>query len=350
MFGENNDMSQGDVHHLDQSISLGFEGDGDVPLVFDDEAQEPTGLENQNLGNQGQAPAGDQSAFEDAFTDNQQAVADDAATEETTEQLIEKLRAKGINVPDPEVIDEEKEFNDRLALVEQSIKNTQEFLALSDTEIIKEKIGYDLRDKYNKTGRAHLIGTDEFELEVEAEADQYMTPAMSKIFADNIRRDVQAGSLAPKEAEKTKLLNEQSNKIENSIKEKQTALKGSFNKLFTNGFLGNKYDKETIQAAYDSVVKGEFATELKNNPDILAEFALFRLNREAIASRNGGKSYGEGVKDAVQAFKGNDSRNTSHLSAAMQKNAGRSQDGNKARDWSNVLDANSEDLKGKVII
>ena len=148
---------------------------------------------------------------------------------------------------------------------------------------------------------------------------------------------------------KNQLLKQKTDKIEAELGQKKQNLQKSFDNIYNQGFLGIKFEKEDIQKAFAYISSGDFSKEIKNDPNSLAELALYRLHRERIVGKVGGPTYGEGVAAAVKELEGSKSKSTSHISNALQTNAGRSGE-ESILNWSSVLDPNSEELKDKKII
>lgn len=360
MFNTQDGMDQGGAeevrtqsHALDQPTVL--QGEEDIPVYLDEvdtkvptqtqAATDTTGADDDKGGS-----ADDGSQKLNAFEEEEQKAADEGAKLKDDE-LVEKLKAMGYDVSKKDTPNEDQVFTDTMKMYDDSIAQSTSFINLPDDKIVEEKVKYDLMGKYRSTGREHLINTEEFNIEAEAEMDTYESnDALKKIYADNIRRDVKDGVLSKTTSAKQKLVDEQTKKIDQDITKRKTELRNSFNDIYSQGLLGMKFEKEDIQKAFDYISTGEFSKEIKNDPNSLAELALYRLHRDKIVSKIGGPTYGEGVRDAVKELQGDKNKNTSHISNAMQTNAGKGQEGVIKRDWSSVLDPNSDEAKGKMII
>ncbi len=346
---ESQEQVQETSHVLDQPTVL--QGEEDMPLFYEEpETIVPAQNQNQNVdnGKGGEEEEEDKSKKPNAFEEEEQKALDQKGTEEDA-VLIEKLKSLGYDVSKKEVPNEDQVFNDKMKIYENSIEQSEQFIALDDDRIVQEKVKFDLMSKYRSTGREHLINSQEFEIEAEAEFDTYdSNDALKKIYADNIRRDIKEGVLAKTTNAKQQLIEEQSKKIDQKINESKANLRNSFNEIFAQGLLGMKFEKEEIQNAFDYISSGKFSKEIKDDPNSLAELALYRLNRDKIVSKIGGPTYGEGVRDAIKELEGG-KKDTSHISNAMQKSAGKSQS-NSVRDWSSFLDENSDEIKDKKII
>lgn len=359
----NNDVNQGggeNTNPNDQSFDLqNFEEYDDI--TFDGFEDAPTN-DNGGAGGSSEEGAGGKSAeelaaeaeasktqFKNAFDDleiDDEGAAKKPETEEDTDALIAKLEAKGIKVQKPEESNEEVEFNTKLQQAETAIKMANDFINLPDKEIVFEKIKNDLANKYHQVGRGSEIGQDQFQLELEAEMDQYDgNTAMLKIYADNIRNTVKSNSLSKAVSEKEALVSERRTKIEGQIKQNDIKLKTAFNEFHTKSFFGIEVSKETAQEAFDYIKTGQLSKEIKQSPQLLAKVALFFKHEKEISEKLGSPTYGEGVADVVKQFT-SDPKDTSRISAAMQS-AGAGQGTGKVRDWSSTLAGDSEEVKKK---
>ena len=355
----NNDANQG-VNSEDQSFELqNFEEYDDITFDgFEDTSADTNGdgasssgqdagaTEDAGAGTGGESNAEKfKNAFDDLEIDDKgKAKPEDA--EEDTDALIAKLEAKGIKVQKPEESNEEVEFNTKLQQAETAIKMANDFINLPDKEIVFEKIKNDLANKYHQVGRGNEIGQDQFQLELEAEMDQYDgNTAMLKIYADNIRNTVKSNSLSKAVSEKEALVSERRTKIEGQIKQNDIKLKTAFNEFHTKSFFGIEVSKETAQEAFDYIKTGQLSKEIKQSPQLLAKVALFFKHEKEISEKLGSPTYGEGVADVVKQFT-SDAKDTSRISAAMQS-AGAGQGKGKVRDWSSTLSGDSEEVKKK---
>ncbi len=355
----NNDANQG-VNSEDQSFDLqNFEEYDDITFDgFEETSAENNGdvasssgqgdntAQPNNDANAGKNGEVIKNAFDDLETDDKGQPKPDADAEEDTDALIAKLEAKGIKVQKPEESNEEVEFNTKLQQAETAIKMANDFINLPDKEIVFEKIKNDLANKYHQVGRGNEIGQDQFQLELEAEMDQYDgNTAMLKIYADNIRNTVKSNSLSKAVSEKEALVSERRTKIEGQIKENDVKLKTAFNEFHTKSFFGMEVSKEMAQETFDYIKTGQLSKEIKQSPQLLAKVALFLKHEKQISEKLGSPTYGEGVADVVKEFT-SDAKDTSRISAAMQS-AGAGQGTGKVRDWSSTLSGDSEEVKKK---
>ena len=359
----NNDANQGggeNTNPNDQSFELQnfeeydditFDGFEETSASNNGDVASSSGQGDGTASQDGGADAGQsgeviKNAFDDLDTDDKGQAKPQGEAEEDTDALIAKLEAKGIKVQKPEESNEEVEFNTKLQQAETAIKMANDFINLPDKDIVFEKIKNDLANKYHQVGRGSEIGQDQFQLELEAEMDQYDgNTAMLKIYADNIRNTVKSNSLSKAISEKEALVGERKQKIESQIKENDVKLKTAFNEFHTKSFFGIEVSKEMAQETFDHIKTGQLSKEIKQSPQLLAKVALFLKHEKQISEKLGSPTYGEGVADVVKQFT-SDPKDTSRISAAMQS-AGAGQGTGKVRDWSSTLAGDSEEVKKK---
>ena len=351
--GENtnpNDQSF-DLQNFEEYDDITFDGFEETSAENNGDVASSSGQGDNTAQQNNDADAGKngeviKNAFDDLETDDKGQPKPDADAEEDTDALIAKLEAKGIKVQKPEESNEEVEFNTKLQQAETAIKMANDFINLPDKEIVFEKIKNDLANKYHQVGRGNEIGQDQFQLELEAEMDQYDgNTAMLKIYADNIRNTVKSNSLSKAVSEKEALVSERRTKIEGQIKENDVKLKTAFNEFHTKSFFGMEVSKEMAQETFDYIKTGQLSKEIKQSPQLLAKVALFLKHEKQISEKLGSPTYGEGVADVVKQFT-SDAKDTSRISAAMQS-AGAGQGTGKVRDWSSTLAGDSEEVKKK---
>lgn len=297
------------------------------------------------------APNGDQqgdSLFSDTLFDDND---NNGQSPDPDSDLIAKLQASGYKVEKSEVVDEDKKTTDLISFHESNIKQAEDFIRKDDRTIVFEKVKNDKADKYTATGRGHLINSEEFEIECEAEMDaDYDNASFLKMQADNIRALVKQNVIDRNAQEKEKIVVELENKTKVQIQEKQKKLDASFDTIYKEGFMGMKFDKETIIDARNKVINGKFTQDIKNNPEILAELALVYYQKEALIKKAGGATYGEGVAAAYHALNGGDKSKgpTSSMSAARQIDATGQEGVFNLKKWLN--EANDDDKDKKVIL
>ena len=359
----NNDANQGggvntnpndqsfDLQNFEEYDDITFDGFEETSAENNGDVASSSGQGNNTAQPNNNADAGKngeviKNAFDDLETDDKGQPKPNTDAEEDTDALIAKLEAKGIKVQKPEESNEEVEFNTKLQQAETAIKMANDFINLPDKEIVFEKIKNDLANKYHQVGRGNEIGQEQFQLELEAEMDQYDgNTAMLKIYADNIRNTVKSNSLSKAVSEKEALVSERRTKIEGQIKQNDIKLKTAFNEFHTKSFFGIEVSKETAQEAFDYIKTGQLSKEIKQSPQLLAKVALFFKHEKEISEKLGSPTYGEGVADVVKQFT-SDAKDTSRISAAMQS-AGAGQGTGKVRDWSSTLSGDSEEVKKK---
>lgn len=262
--------------------------------------------------------------------------------------VIAKLQASGYKVEKSEVVDEDEKIKKQLEFHDGNIRQAEEFIKKDDKSIVLEKIRNDKADKYTATGRQHLIGSEDFDIECEAEMDaDYENPSFLKMQADQIRQLIKANVIERNAGEKNKIVGDIEAKTKTEILEKQKKLDATFDTIFKDGFMGTKFDKQVIIDTRNKVINGEFTKDIKNNPEILAELALVYYQKQALLEKAGGSSYGEGVAAAFHALNGDDKAKgpTSSMSAAKQIEASGQQGVFDLNKWLNTAEDSDKDKK-----
>lgn len=266
------------------------------------------------------AEAGKEKLFSDSLfaKDTQQS---QTATE-INDELLAKLEANGYKVEKAEVVDEDVKVQEQLTYLNGNIQKAKDFMNQSDAKIVEEKVKNDKADLYNQTGRAHLINTEEFNIEVEAEIDaNYSNDGIKKVYADNIRRTIQTNVIDKSAQEAQKITAQQEVKLQGIIQEKTKKLESAFDKIYKEGYMGIKFDETAIRSAYDNILNGKFTQEIKNAPEELAELALVYYQKKALKEKTAGPTYGEGVRDAAKSFEDKGGHGGSPIGSAMQRAA-----------------------------
>lgn len=355
MFGNDNDAgTQGAAEAAAAARALENElFNTPVNLRSDDDDYRPVnfgGNTEDNLennpnpnGQQDPPPADDVVVFDDNLETLE------GETEE--DKIIKELTAKGYVVNKQEEVPIDQQFREKLQVIDSVISKANEFIALPNVEICKEKIRTDKANFYRTTGRESMIGSEEFNIDVDAEAERFVDdPAFAEIYANNVRRDVREGILKQKQDEKEGITKEIDTVYNTKINENKSNLQASLNKKYKEGFAGQKFSQEELNVVYKNVISGNFTKQVKDNPDVLIELALFQMYKEKILGKVGGPTYGEGVKAAVDSFNGKDATR-SPLGIAIDKSASaNSRTGAYKRDWSDIVDMNDESMKGKKVI
>ena len=245
-----------------------------------------------------------------------------AEGQKTEEQLIKELQEKGYDIKSPGASENIDTRSDEIKQLQFHISQGETLISQNDDSLIKEKFTDDLKRKYTTNKMEHLIGTEEFNLELEADIEELNENRFNKkIVADNIRRDVSS------------YMNERKQKLENitgSIKaENQASANANREKLqsqFTNyhkeGFMGIDIPAHIAEETYRDVVSGEFNKKIKNDHDLVAQFALFTKLQETFAEKLGQPTYGEGVKAAFDQINKSGNNGVRNPLAAMSSNNG----------------------------
>lgn len=241
---------------------------------------------------------------------------------------IEKLKALGYNVDKASTPENEDKLE--INRLNDLISRGNDFLNLSDLEVVKRKVKSDLSQKYIDSGRQHLIGTEDFENEFEEEMLDYEdNPKLLQMFASNVRRDVR-DNIKEYEEDKGKITNKITQREQQQLAQNRLKLQDSIKTMLgnKNGFLGIQLSVEDSKEIYNSITSGKFTKQVNSDPNLVAEFAAFIRFRDQIKERIGGPSFGEGVKAAVDAMTGNKGATKSSLGTMMaspsSKNDGRS--------------------------
>lgn len=325
-------------------VNLRSDDDDYLPIGFGDNFENQEG-DNPN-SQRGQNPPANEEAI--VFDDN----LEDLQGESEEDKLIKDLTAKGYVVNKQEEIPLDEQYREKLKLIDGVIEKANQFISLPNVEICREKIKTDKASFYRTTGRESLIGSEEFNIDVDAESERFIDdPAFAEIYANNVRREVKEGILKSKQEEKDGVTKEINSAYTSKITENKTNLQASLTKIYKEGFAGQKFSQEELNHVYKNVISGNFSKQVKDNPDALIELALIQAYKEKILGKtNGGPTYGEGVKAAVDALRGKEATR-SPLGVAIDKSgSANSRTGAYTRDWSDIVDMNDESMKGKKVI
>ena len=332
--GQGQEPSQGQsdnpIDVFNEQIPLMSEDDGlIVPSsfreenIFDDPAPP---AENQapasaNPIDQSQNPAGGENPFspeENIFKDELvEKFAEKKENSFDPDEAIKKLQEQGFVVEKKEIESEDKLEQAELQRLNSEYQSAQEFLTKSNDAIITEKLRNDLAKEYRDYGKGHLINTEEFEIEVESKFERISENETTKnMYADNIRRGIQQYAEGVKE--KTKEISDKKElRFKQQLASKRKNLQGAIGGLMKTKFLGFDVNAEVANEIYQDITSGNFTKEIEANPALIAEFALYKKNREAIMQSFGGATYGEGVKAAVDAINKGGTATKSSLQQAV---------------------------------
>ena len=292
-------------------------------INFDEE--NPESGKNESDKNQENKKANpDDLNFDDDKTGTQEA--EDVFKEE---EAVERLKALGYNInKNGEAADPYEQKQDQINEIDSVILNIQNFIKQDDLTLCKQKITQDLAEEYKKQGREKDINSEEFNLAVSGQMDEYnYSPRMASLEANQIRSELKQ-YISEKEGEKKTIQSEIDNKKSEEIKSHRLSLQDSFKGYKDKSLFGQKLSNETIQNAYKKIVSGDFAKQVNSDKNIQAEFALFLEMRDSI-NHSGGATYGEGVAAAVNAING---KNQQASQSSLNRTVQRPSAGNSLRD------------------
>jgi hypothetical protein len=342
---------------FDQEIVPQFEDSDFIPMNFDNDVQVPSvpGADansaqdgNQNPQNPN-APANPPAAGEDQ---NQDIVFNDDISGlkplDETDKTIEELKAKGYNVTKSEENETDKKTELEINQLQKTIESADKFLQKPHLDLIKIKFETDKASQYRAVGKEALIGSEVFNIEVEAELSRFEDdPVIAEIMADKIRNEVKE-TVVKQSKERLNAINSE---IEKKFTEKQNAnkqnLQTSLKKYHADGFLNFKPTGEELNEVYQNFISGNFAKSVKDNPDVMVEFALFQKYKTQLLEAFGGGTYGKGVADAVKTIQGD--QKPTHFGTALNPQNSSEKSKNNSN-WSSVIAENDDRLKDKVVI
>lgn len=270
--------------------------------------------------------------FKDIFGDD---LVDEFAPENqnqnelSDEELIAKLKEKGYNIDKEEVVPEEQAQRVEMNRLNEEYQNAVNFINKSADEKIADKVKNDLAAEYRTLGQEHLIGKEDFDYEVEQKINKISENEVTKqLFTENLTKGVEAYANGIK-AQQQKIVEAAEIKEKRAVAERRGNLQTSIKSLTTKPFMGIEVTPEMASAVYQEITSGDFTKEVNNNPTLVAEFALFKKNREAIMANVGGATYGEGVKAGVNSIVNGTTNHSSksplHNAMASPSNASGSQ-------------------------
>lgn len=302
---------------------------------------------NDNQGSEENPDDNNQEAQEQTQENDVDLVFDDEIVEEqknsdenkTDEELIALAAKRGLVLKKEEVVDVNAERTIELQRLNQSVSNMESFLNLSDEQVVKEKIKAETTRRYIQENKQHLIGTEDFEMELEAEYSQVSEHnSLFKIYADNVRREVQSGLDANK-AKVSSINEEIESENKKALTEKRTSLQSSLKSIYQSGIFGIKLTPEESKEIYNSIISGDFSKTVNNDPNVLAEFATYQKFRQQIISKLGGPTYGEGVKAAAEKLNGGALQTETPLASAIRNSSQSAtttgDNNNRKKAWSN---------------
>ena len=221
--------------------------------------------------------------------------------DDDVDKMIEKLKAKGFNVDKPEDIDPSVEYKNKREVLSSRVENLKNFLKSDDDVIIKLGMTNELKALYHKENKAHLIGSEDFNEELEANLNDLNFTTRS-VLLNNFKSQIQ-NVISKDENEIKELDIQERNRSTSLIKENRQKLGREFNKIFKNGqFLGVPLgDGSILKEAYNDVVNKRLDSKF-NDPQVVTEVALYLRLRDKLIENSGKGTYGEGVKSAFDAI------------------------------------------------
>lgn len=335
-----------EVHPLDLGMDIPFEDEGFIDFSAPSAQEAGTGSEagqqeaGQQQQGQGQAQGqggqgagegnqgGGQGTNELKFDDNTQG--DTAGQEETPDELIAKLKAKGYEVQAP--VDPLNQKQEQITQLDSQIAQAQAFLQKPEEERIKIGLADQLSRTYKAQGKEHLLKSEQFDSEFEAALQEIKEAGF--IARTNFLNSVDQGVnayLADLNGKKNTMENEvQTTTRDRQLKNRQN-LQESIRNFHQSGFMGQEVSTDVAKRAYDRIVTGQLQKDVSSDHNLISEFALYLEMKAQLGEKLGQPNYGEGVKAAVDHIISGDQAQTAQnpLDKAMRAgaHAGRIQQG-----------------------
>lgn len=341
---------------FDQEIVPQFDESDFIPMNFDDDGGTPPPPpnseasseenQNQNQGNQGNDDAGKEG------NQNQDLVFNDdisaLQSKDETQKVIEKLKAEGYEVKRNDDNSPDKKTELEINQLKNIVETATNFIKKPNLELIRIKFENDKAQQYKNSGRENMIGKEEFKIEVEAELSRFEDdPVIAEIMADKLRNEIKETVIKQNNDKLETINSELQRKYTEKLTENRNRLQESFKKYHKEGFLNVKPSPEEINEVYQDIISNNFAKSVKDNPNELVEFALFRKYKTQILEAFGGGTYGDGVADAFKTIEGKDK--ATHFGTSMN-NQNSNEKSEKVNTWSSVIAENDERLKGAVVV
>lgn len=273
----------------------------DLPEAADESLHQED-IIDENIFDDPPAPLEDESIFEDPLVDEFTKDEDKEDLGLTKEAMIAKLKEEGYHVSKEETLPEDQVDRIELNRLSEEQKAALEFVNKTDDEKIDQKVRDDIAKEYLSLGRQDQIGGTDYEYDVSLKIERInQNEATKQMYADNITKGVQAYADSL-DGKKQEIIAKQETKIKRETAERRSNLQSSLKQYLNKPFMGLDVTQEMAVNAYNEVTSGKFTEEINNNPTLVAEFALFKQNREAIMANAGGATYGEGVKAGVESI------------------------------------------------
>lgn len=326
---------------FNEAIPLVDEDSGLIePSIFENQTNEPAPAEQQAPANpsaQGQqAPTNpinpavpgsenqNQTAEENRLSFNDELVDKFSGNKDDfdVDEALNKLKEKGYEVAKKSDVPEDQAEKVEYERLQSEYSNATAFLQKSNDEIIQNKVRDEIAREYAATGKSHLIGTEEFTIDVSEKVERINENDLTKkLYVDNVKNQIQAYANGVKDK-----ISQADVKVEQkrkqSIAQERVKLQGEIQTIVTDKFFGIEISNDEAVEIYNEITSGEFAREVNSNPKLVAEFALFKKHRETIGQSLVGATYGEGVKAAVdQINRGQVPATKSPLQQAMSSSS-----------------------------
>lgn len=299
-------MSDSDIFNTSHEI----QNEDDGTIVFDEfnsnNSQQQNQSQQQNSQSQNQqqqqSSSEENSSGEKVIDFTKSLNPDNSEGNKDDQEMIKLLKEKGYNIEKENEIHPEEKHKDLLKDADVYIQQGEDFLKLNDDQIILQSEKNELSRIYKSSGKEHLIGSEEFNNELEANVAEITDNAGTKrIHAGNIRQNIQ-GMIDKKKLEKESAEGEINTYNQKQLEANQQKLQESFQGIYKEGFLGLELSQEDVLAAYNMITDKKLSQKLNSNPGLVAKVALFLQKEEQISKIVGTPSYGEGVKAAIEAI------------------------------------------------
>jgi hypothetical protein len=337
-------------------IELQTEDDGDfIPVSFNNdfnanEAVEKTeNFQEQKIDETKKENSNEEFRFSDEDIDKENFENKEKENDDDEEKLIARLKEKGFDVSKKETVDLSKVQQEDLKRIDSFLSEANTFLKQNDEVIVREKLKSDLARTYQAAGKGNMIGSEEFDIDLEVEYTEYEdSSTLRKLFADTVRRDLK-DLVTENENKKNTIISDKEKSEKEKITGNRLKVQDSLKEIMKSGILGLQVDSERAQKIYDKVRSGEFSKTINSDPSLVAEFATYYEYREELIGKFGGPTYGEGVKAAVDAIAGDNKNATkSPLQNAMNIDSSKGQGGLKSgRSAWNMPVVKEEDMKDR---
>lgn len=296
---------------FNEPIPLASEDDGTIPLKSDEEPNffsnpVPSSDQQTQTQNPAEPNADDQQKQEnDVFKFKDDLVDEFETTKETpfnADDAIKKLQEQGYDVKKLQAPNQSQEQEIEYQRLESERNNALMFLNKSDDEVILEKVRDDIAREYQSFGKQHLIGTQEYEDEVQEKVYRISeNPTQKELYAKNVKDSI--SRYVDQVESKIQAIDEKKEtEFKRQVAEGRKMIQNSLQHFMANKFLGMDVSQQEAEEVYEYITSRKFTEETNNNPQLVVEFALFNKNREKIMNALGGATYGEGVKAAVDAI------------------------------------------------